>query len=95
MAPEAQQARGDGEIEEEQRRNKGEQYADRTQTLADEAQLASEVEKGSEKQGFDDEAPGGEEQRRHQGLRCQESVGPQGVEQFTPRPAWRRGCAAS
>ena len=88
VAPNAQQIGSDGEIE-EQRPSKGEQYADGTQTLVDEAQLASEVEERSEKQGFDDEAPGGEEQRRHQGRRRQESIGPQRVEQFTPRQAWR------
>ena len=89
VSSEAQQARRDGELEEEQRGDEAEQHPDGAQALSGEPQLAAEVEEAAEEQGLDDEAPGGEEQRRHQGHRGQEAVGPQESEQVTPRPARR------
>ena len=65
VSSEAQQARGEGDLEEEQRCDEAEQHPDGTQALPDEPQLASEVKEGAEEQGFDDKAHGSEEQRRN------------------------------
>jgi hypothetical protein len=89
VSPDAQQARGDGELEEEQRHDKTEQHPDGAQPLPGEAEPASEVEEAAKEQGLDDEARSGEEERRHQGRRGQQAISPQEPEQVTPRPARR------
>src|SRR5687768_11496165 len=61
VPPDEQQARRDGEFEEEQCCDKAEQHPNGAQALPDEAQLAPEVEEAAEEQGFDDEAPSSEE----------------------------------
>jgi hypothetical protein len=74
VSSEAQQARRNGELEEEQRGDEAEQHADGAQALSGETELTAEVEESTEEQSLDDEAPSGEEQRRHYGDRGQEAI---------------------
>ena len=89
VPPDAQQARRNGELEEEQRRDETEQHPEGAQALPGEPKLAPEVEEAAEEQGFDDEPPGGEEQRCHQGQWGQKAISPQESKQVTARPARR------
>ena len=50
---------------------------------------AAEVEEPPKQQGFDDDPTAGDDQRRHQGRRGEEAVGPQEAHKHPPGPARR------